>query len=328
MAYIPKSRLIVKQTSGEQFINSITYKDYRGTYMEMSDGKFYAGSNINNLGTELYRKEKLPKKFGKGVDFFVHRSINQKTFKFIKKIEDIPSTKNIPTSKDYKKGYFNRYFVKRVNATFGYKEINPKIFGEISSKNPKYDYNMYIPGKIKWSLKGNVIQTNQNSLLKLERFFPHITQAFPIFNEFMQAPIQENFLDKIRYYPDGKSIHFLLPQNYDLSRINDQDCGKCFFFKEGKCSYWNAAVRKNYWCKSFNNPPEEEEMKEKYKEFLNNLDKNKPFLDENSSILGITAVGSTLGPGATLGPSTNTPINPGPSSDGGVSTPSSGGSGY
>ena len=40
MAYLPKSKVKVKNTPGGEFIYKLTKKDYMGSFIETSDGKF------------------------------------------------------------------------------------------------------------------------------------------------------------------------------------------------------------------------------------------------------------------------------------------------
>ena len=52
------------------------------------------------------------------------------------------------------------------------------------------------------------------------------------------------------HYPDGKKVSPKLPEAYQLG--NDaQNCGNCVFLSSGKCNYWKAKVRNEYWCKSW-----------------------------------------------------------------------------
>ena len=45
MTYIPKSKLNILDTPGGDFILKSTGESYIGKYIELSNGKYYAGSN-------------------------------------------------------------------------------------------------------------------------------------------------------------------------------------------------------------------------------------------------------------------------------------------
>ena len=50
MAYIPKSKVNILETSGNEFIIKSTGDYHIGKYLELSNGKYYAGTNVINLG--------------------------------------------------------------------------------------------------------------------------------------------------------------------------------------------------------------------------------------------------------------------------------------
>ena len=64
MAYFPKSKISIKETTGDEFIYSSTRKPYIGPYIEFSDGSYYAGKNPRKLGEKIERPEEIPSTFG------------------------------------------------------------------------------------------------------------------------------------------------------------------------------------------------------------------------------------------------------------------------
>ena len=60
MAYFPKSKISIKETTGDEFIYSSTRKPYIGSYIEFSDGSYYAGKNPRKLGERIERPEEIP----------------------------------------------------------------------------------------------------------------------------------------------------------------------------------------------------------------------------------------------------------------------------
>jgi len=190
MAYFPKSKIQVKETSGDEFIYSISKKSYKGFYIEFSDGNYYAGTNPRNLGESIEKPEVMSNSFGDSNDFQKYKLIRNGIFQILKKHKEIPTLKNIPTEKDYERGYYPRYFVKRINLKYGFMETNKETYDSMIKKENKYDYNLYIPGSIIWDLT-NSTESNKLSLIKLERAFPSISTLFPLPDEF-QKIVQTN----------------------------------------------------------------------------------------------------------------------------------------
>ena len=191
MAYLPKSKINTKEAQGEDgFVTISSNKSYTGPYIETSDGKYFAGNSTINRGEELILPQSTSPNFGKGKDFKTYLDIRPSPYKFLNKTKPIPSSKNIPTEKDYERGYYNRYFSSRVNQQFGYKEIDYKIYKSINSEEGKYDHHLHDVGLIKWAIKGNVYKINQLQLKRLERTFTYISHLFPILNEFHRPDLQ------------------------------------------------------------------------------------------------------------------------------------------
>ena len=114
MAYFPKSKINIKETTGDEFIYSSTRKPYIGPYIEFSDGSYYAGKNPRKLGEKIERPEEIPSTFGNSKDFFKHSIIKSNIYNKLKKHKLIPTSKNKPTEKDYERGNYKRYLAKRI----------------------------------------------------------------------------------------------------------------------------------------------------------------------------------------------------------------------
>ena len=80
--------------------------------------------------------------------------------------EPIMSTKPSPTEKDYIKGYFNRYIVKRRNSYNHYYEVDKKTHKSINNKEGKYDDYLHTSKKIKWNLSDNSGKINNLEIRK------------------------------------------------------------------------------------------------------------------------------------------------------------------
>ena len=138
-------------------------------------------------------------------DFKNYNKIKSSPYKFLVKTKPIPAIKNIPTEKDYERGYYNRYFSSRVNQEFGYQEISFKTYKSINSEKEEYDHFLHDVGLVKWALSGNVYQTNQKNLTTLERTFPFISHLFSILNEFHHPTLQV----QTNLHTDGEELYYI-----------------------------------------------------------------------------------------------------------------------
>ena len=218
MGYKPKSKVNIKETTGKEFIfmssrhkafSDLNERDYyRGFYIETSGGKYYAGKNILYTRIQLIKPDSDEGVFGDSIDVKNYIRSNSFSYKKLKNTTDIYGHKNTPTEFDYQKGYFTRYFIKKVNEKFGYVEVNKEVFSSIRRKNQTHDPFLYKSGNIHWSLIGNVHRANQLNIQRKERVFPYISTLFPLFNEFQKPDLQVqedlNTIGNELYHDDGK----------------------------------------------------------------------------------------------------------------------------
>ena len=214
MAYLPKSKITIKTSEIGELVYALDLAPFRGQYIVSSDGKFYAGTNHLVLGRQLTYAPEKPDLDGYGdeektKDVQIHNVLKPETISFIGNTQNIISAKSVPTEKDYEKGYYPRYFFKRIN-DFNYKEINKDTYDSISSKSGEYDHHLHEVGKLNWHLVENVFKKNTTSIKITTRTFPGIQNLFPILNEFYREindPVPQNNLNttgKELYYNDGK----------------------------------------------------------------------------------------------------------------------------
>ena len=206
--YLPKSQIKIKTTNGGELRLKDSKEVYVGMYMETSKGKFYTGSVNTKIGKELelitttlsIKQQNNKKNIRK------YNVLKKKIKNFLSNTTTIPSMKKYPSERDYNKGFFQRYFSRRING-LGYQEIDKEVYDSIKNKEKKYDHNLYEVGSIRWSLKGNVFRDNALDLQFLEKTFPNISYLFPKFDEFAREPIQnqENLYTAggELYYGDG-----------------------------------------------------------------------------------------------------------------------------
>ena len=199
--YIPKSTYTILETGGGEFISPTTGLFYKGPYIKTSQG-YYAGNNPSKLNLKLKRLKQRSKKAPvnnllettKTPPYFF---ANPAVANFIKRTEKVIATKSIPTDKDYKRGYYMRYFAKRNNSLLEYYEIDKETYKSLSRKSKRYDYNLYTTDKIRWALEGDIFKINENSLIDLERKYPNVSALFSKLNEFQKI-----------LYTSGKELEY------------------------------------------------------------------------------------------------------------------------
>jgi len=191
MVYIPKSQTSVKYAEPGKFETLENRQPYTGDYVETSGGIFYMGNSNLNMGDEIIPilDSETNKTQGRSDDVRKFNILKKDIKKFLSNTQSIPSMKRYPSESDYNKGFFKRYFSRRIKST-GYQEIDKDIYDSIQSKEEKYDHNLYEIGNIRWNLKGNVFKDNALALKALERKFRNISYLFPIFDEFAREPMQ------------------------------------------------------------------------------------------------------------------------------------------
>ena len=186
--YIPKSKVSILQTPGNKFVIDSTNQPYQGSYMELSNGRYFAGNNPQKPGEELIIKKLLNTAFGVSRNNSKYRKLKRPIYNDLSKITSIPASKPQPTAKDYDRGYFTRYFCKRANNQFSYIEINKKTYVSLFSQDLKYDFNLYEVGNIKWALSDTpnhtVSQINGSNINLKVKYYPFLIILFSDLSEY------------------------------------------------------------------------------------------------------------------------------------------------
>ena len=159
MAYIPKSKVNILETSGNEFIIKSTGDYHIGKYLELSNGKYYAGSDPTNITEELiipFSSERL----SNSLSSTTYSNLKPKVAKFLSSVKPIYPFKNKPTEEDYKRNYYIRYFAKKINEPRSYIEIDINIYNSISQSKKEYDFRLYEVGFITWNLKNGTTVSN------------------------------------------------------------------------------------------------------------------------------------------------------------------------
>jgi len=198
--YTPKSKISILETAGDEFILSSTKQPYIGTYMEFSNGTFSAGNNPQNPGETLIRKIPLNSSIVLNKNTTNYNQLREPIYNELLKKTNIPIFKSQPITQDYERGYFTRYFCRRVNDKFNYFEINKKTYDDLNSGNNKYDYNLHIIGEIKWVLLDTPFDfmsvINNNNVKLLLDTYPYLNVLFNNLDEY-EPPHTKTFKEKL-----------------------------------------------------------------------------------------------------------------------------------
>jgi len=163
-----------------------TSKPYVGKYMELSDGTYQTGDTMKEgillVRVNSIKKDNTYRVMNKGLSLdittrknaFNYSKLKKKILKKQDNFEPIFSSKSPPTTKEYKKGQFYRYFCRRKNTLNEYREISKKVFDSINKKEGKYDHNLYEVGATRWILTDNNVNINNKLIQKLNKAFPNV----------------------------------------------------------------------------------------------------------------------------------------------------------
>ena len=203
MAYIPESKINKLNTPGGEFIIKSTNQGYVGDYIELSNGKFYVGNDPKQLNEELIIPPST-NRLGNNRNSRLYSNLKPQTTKFQTQVKSVYPSKSIPTDKDYTRGYYTRYFARKVNEPRGYMEVDVDIFNSISQRKKTYDFNLYEVGSFTWNLKNGVTTSNSTNLQILERTFPFVSIIFPKLDEFEKIDSILTTPGGELYYEDGR----------------------------------------------------------------------------------------------------------------------------
>ena len=122
MRYLPKSK--VKQliaNDGSLIKIRSNGQPYRGSYIQTSEGELFAGTH-NTIGEQLYIDDSLiynlptnEKRFNTLRGTKQYNRAKKSIKKRLEKSKTPAVVKSKPTENDYVRGYYQRYFLKRIN---------------------------------------------------------------------------------------------------------------------------------------------------------------------------------------------------------------------
>ena len=157
--YYPSFRVKTDQkTTGNRL--SLDGAPYSGDYYETYDNKFYSGPNpivgpneelkpFENYGNSDYlNASNLPSSIK---NQFLRQTNVAKT-QALEPVSYYPK----PTVEDYTRGYFIRYFIKKINSKGFVIEISPEEYNEFVNGTVRYDVSFYLVTQIFWKITGDL----------------------------------------------------------------------------------------------------------------------------------------------------------------------------
>ena len=168
LRYYPSFRIKPNlNAKGNEFV--LNGKPYVGKYYQTYDGKFFSGPNPT-LGPneQLIPNVAYPNTPGlnlNGLSTSTKKDLASKTKAQTNSIDPTEPTsyQSKPLEQDYSRGYFNRYFVKKINETGYIKEISETEYLSIKDGTATYDVSFYQIEKLMWKLTGplNTVRLSQ-----------------------------------------------------------------------------------------------------------------------------------------------------------------------
>jgi len=288
MTYIPKNQLQTNLYSNGDFATIPDYKIYTGYYWKKSTGQKYTGrtpsDGINKRLIPLVPDQPqdidvptLPPRRSDEPNSYKYDQITNNRYRPLRK----PATNfTKPISRDYQNGFFFRYFAKQRNQNTLF-EISKDEYDLLNKNTKLINRELYRGIRIRWSIskkeREEIFLINKNIVKNLES-----SRNFYGLNAFFKDNYDEFYTDKLgviyvngkRNYTDYKIIPSNLPDAYQWGNKNEeqinpevpsnQNCALCIFNQAGneitpysneatynKCTKWNAVIRKDYWCKSY-----------------------------------------------------------------------------
>lgn len=170
LRYYPLSKIKTNLISAGQFV--LDGKLYKGKYYETYDGKYFSGAHPalgdNRELTKISDYSGIPSQRA-SLNSSLRKKLEVSTGA-IKSINAPIGSSKKPSSysprlteDDYTKGYFHRYFAKRINDNGYIIEISPSEWSDIQNGTVPYDVSYWLTEKIFWKLTGplNTVRLSQ-----------------------------------------------------------------------------------------------------------------------------------------------------------------------
>jgi hypothetical protein len=214
MPYYPKNKVQTNlYSNGTDLVKFLTLELYTGPYYKISSGKMYVGATPNS---ERYPEElvsldaQIPEETEKIVNQVTYSNVETNTTvsTYVGNLENPPQRQLIPVPhypnpniKDYKRGYFTRYFTKQINDT-SFIEIDKTTYKNLNSKNSEYLWQLYYVTEIPWQIRGNatdVYKTNESVVYIQEK------NNFKGLSQFLRKNYVKYYIgEDFHVMPDGR----------------------------------------------------------------------------------------------------------------------------
>lgn len=168
LRYYPSFRIKPNlNTTGNEFV--LNGRPYVGKYYQTYDGKFFSGPNPtvgpNERLSPILSYPNAPGLNSSGLSPSAKRTLASKTKAQTSPLDptEPAGSQPKPLESDYARGYFNRYFVKKINETGYIKEISIEEYNKIRDGSALYDVTYYQTEKLMWKLTGplNTVRLSQ-----------------------------------------------------------------------------------------------------------------------------------------------------------------------
>ena len=204
MRYVPKSKRAkpVQSFFGE-FVNAYSGVQYSGSYVQTSNGDFYAYVDGDIDPTQKLTRqtpEGEASHIGDYVDeiprtdfYFDYTDLKGTALSFTR---DVPKADYTLTDINYQQGKFSRFFVKN-KVTGDVYEIGPNHYKALTSRNKDFHWPSYDVVQIDWKISGTVADTdvsgyivegiqsqNQRAVEEASRIIPEIKNILTDYLEY------------------------------------------------------------------------------------------------------------------------------------------------
>ena len=168
--YYPPNKIKPNQyTSGNEYVLLENKSNYVGYYFTTFDGKVFTGKTIGdtfNLElTSISEISSTSQDYGFVGDRFYSQILKGDDDEIQQLPQySIPKPSIVsPSPNDYSRGFFIRYFMKRVNGST-ISEINRETFNDLS-QGIKYNSALYVTTSLSWSISGQLETTTENGII-------------------------------------------------------------------------------------------------------------------------------------------------------------------
>lgn len=195
--YTPESKQkLALVTTGKEWMDADTYKEYIGLYHSYPNGAVYSEASFSERSRLLmpYAEQTEPTGLvdesgneasdAESINNSIYFQITERRFNRHRSPTFYYPT---PTTQEYEIGFMQRFFVRKKNEG-GIVEINISDFNAANRKNePGIDLGIYQREKIQWSIAGAVDDARKANLRVLQAAevrMPGITQYLSDLDEF------------------------------------------------------------------------------------------------------------------------------------------------